>query len=147
VSGTATGADDTGDSATGQEEPEFTLADDDYLIRKIPAVPHIVGPTGKRRISKSAFSASSPSVDPEEGMSTNVERLILAGGGSLEGFAPEFPALGRLKVSDAKALGLTVTFAPLDDDPTHCQVLGVKEGHRKKLLKAATFPRKPADVE
>jgi hypothetical protein len=146
VHATATGAGDAEDGAEGQEEPEFTLSDDDYLIRKIPGVPHIVGPLGNRRISKSAFSASSPAVDPEEGMSTNVERLILREG-AVEDFAPEFPALGRLKVVDVKALGLTVTFAPLDDDPTHCQVLGVKEGHRKKLLRAATFPRKPPDVD
>jgi hypothetical protein len=130
--------------AESQEEP-FVLSDEDYLIRKIPSTPHIVGTPGSRRISKSAFSASSPLVDPEEGMSTNVERLILKNG-SLEDFAPEFPALGRIKVADVKALGLEPKFDPLPDDPTHCQVLGVKEGHRKKLMRAATFPRKPPDV-
>jgi hypothetical protein len=145
VNATATGAEDAENGNEGQEEPAFALSDDDYLIRKIPAVPHIVGPPGKRRVSKSAFSASSLAIDPAEGMSTNVERLILKTC-TVEDFAPDYPALGRLRVSDVKALGLTVNFAPFHDDPTHCQVLGVKEGHRKKLLRAASFPRKPADV-
>ena len=76
--------------AEAHEEPDFALSDDDYLIRKIPSIPHIVGTPGNRRISKSAFSASSPTVDPDEGMSTNVERLILKEG-ALEDFAPDFP--------------------------------------------------------
>ncbi|HYG30603.1 MAG TPA: hypothetical protein VD887_10350 [Allosphingosinicella sp.] len=122
------------------------IADDDYIIRKIPSAHMQPADSGHRRISKSAFSASSASVDPEEGMSVNSEQLLQAAGVDLRQFAPEFPALARLNVGQVRALELTIEHRPIKGDRTHCQVLGVKEKHRKKLLRLAEFPRKPPDV-
>ena len=134
-----------------QHQPDeleiLPISDDDFIIRKVPA-DHI-HPTdgGKRRISKSAFSPSSVAVDPEEGMSTNAVTILSAEAPDLTKFALEFPALARLSVREVRALGLDVEHRPLPNDKSHCQVLGVKEKHRKKLLRAAEFIRKPDDVD
>ena len=86
------------DNENSAEADVVEIGDDDYLIRKIPEIPHMqAGNGGKRRISKSAFSASSAAVDPEEGMSTNSQALLEAEGVDLDTFAPEFPALARLR--------------------------------------------------
>jgi hypothetical protein len=133
----------------GEAETKFVpIEDGDFVIRKIPSVPHMQAvDAGGRRISKSAFSASSASVDTEEGMSVNCERLLQESGLDVASFAPDFPALARLNVGAVRALNLSVEHRPIDGDYSHCQVLGVKEKHRKKLLRIADFPRKPPDVD
>ena len=124
------------------------IEDDDFLIRKIPAVPHMQNADGgRRRISKSAFSASSPAVDPEEGMSTNSKALLESEGVDVAAYAPEFAALALLKVSDLRGLGLTVEHRPMPHDYSHCQVLGVQDKHRKKILRISAPLRKPDDED
>lgn len=127
-----------------EESPLAAISDDDFVIRKIPSTPHFQDtPEGQRRVSKSAFSASSAAVDPEEGMSTSSEQLLQEAGVDLALFAPEYPALAKLHVKAIRDLGLTVEHQPTDDDPAHCQVLGVKDKHRKKLLRLAIPIRSP----
>lgn len=124
------------------------IGDHEFVLRKVPAVPHLQpAGEGKRRISKSAFSASSVSVDSEEGMSVNSQSILEAHGVQPQDFAPEFPVLARFCVGDLRALGLTVEPRPIPGDDSHCQVLGVRDKHRKKLLQLAEFIRKPPDVE
>jgi hypothetical protein len=136
------------DNENSDEAEVVEIDGDDYLIRKIPEVPHMqAGVGGMRRISKSAFSASSPAIDPEEGMSTNSQALLEAQGVDIKSFAPEFPALARLRVSDVRALGLVVVHRQMPGDYSHCQVLGVKSSHRKKLLQISVPIRKPDDVD
>lgn len=141
--------DDPTPADEAQPNPDHVpIADDDFILRKIPSTPHIQAPNGgKRRVSKSAFSASSPAVDPEEGMSTNSEALLAIEGIDASSFAPEFPVLARLRVSDVRGLQLTVEHRPVANDYSHCQVLGIKDKHRKRLLQMAEFIRKPDDVE
>lgn len=79
-------------------------------------------------------------------MSTSCERLLREQGIDIGAYASEFPVLARLNVGSVRALNLTVEHRPVAGDYAHCQVLGVKERHRKKLLHLAEFIRKPADI-
>lgn len=79
-------------------------------------------------------------------MSCNSEGLLMREGADLTMFAPGTPVLARLSVKELRLMGLEVVHRPLDGDYSHCNVLGVKDKTRKKLLKLAEIIRCPPDV-
>lgn len=138
-------SDDAAD-ASGETIPEEPISDDDYVIRRIEEVPHLrPRPDGDRRISAAAFSASSPAIDPEQGMSCN-SQLIHARKADPLTLAPDAPVLARLSVRELRQLNLKVVHRPRPGDDSHCNVLDVKGSHRKKLLQASELIRCPPDV-
>lgn len=132
--------------AAGAEEEEIT--DDDFLLRKIEDAPHLhPKPDGRRRISKAAFSGSSARDDPEQGMSCNSEALLAREEVDCGNFSPETPVLARLSVLELKKIGLEVVHRRLPGNYSHCNVLNVRDKHRKPLHRMAVIVRAPADVD
>ena len=143
----AEGGDPEGEPGAGVAGETEEIGADDYLLRKIEDTPHLLPrEAGGRRISKAAFSPSSVREDPEQGMSCNSEKILKREGLDPAHFAPATPVLARLAVKDLTDLGLQVVHRPLDDDRSHCNVLGVRDTHRKKLLAKCTLLRFPPDV-
>ena len=122
---------------------------DEYVLRYI--VPDWLKPhsslPGWRRLSSAAFSPSSKRYDPYQGMSVDLLQPMLDAGlppTGRKGQAHE--AVVRLLVRDVREIGLQVGSDPLDTNPYHAAVWGVKEGARKRLMKVYEWVEKPDDV-
>ena len=59
--------------------------------------------------------------DPE--ISVDLARLTTESESLARAPSPQF-RLGRLRVGDVRALNLTVTHMPTEDNPSHCVILG-----------------------
>lgn len=57
-----------------------------------------------------------------------------------------YEAIVRLRVQDLRSIGLQVGPDPLDTNPFHAEVWGIKEGARKRLAKLYEWVDKPDDV-
>ena len=126
------------------------ISDDDTVIRNVSEYHiHNISGTDKNRVSKSAFSASSKDNDPEEGMSVDLQSILLENGidPNSSSYAPECNVLMTLTVREIRSeFGLTVVKRPKPDNPAHCSVIGVGENTRKKLLSRASWLRRPSNV-
>jgi hypothetical protein len=130
--------------------PPQPAANDKVVIRRIPAehIKDCNDGSGRRRVSKAAFSASSRKVDPEEGMSVDLWSQLVEDGIDPESaeYAPDAEVLMTLRVSDIEELGLTLVRRPITGNSAHCNVLQIKSSQRNKLLKRAEWLRRPDDV-
>jgi hypothetical protein len=132
---------------TAGAKPNDALADHEFVIRRV--LPGSRRPDGKREISKSQFSPSSPQRDPEEGMSVDLMSNLTSRGidpSDKAQFAPDHEVLMTLKVRDLHDRGMWVVPRPLPTNPAHCNVLGVAKNKRKSILLMAEFLRRPDDV-
>jgi len=99
-------------------------------------------------MSKGAFSASSRSRDPYEGMSVDLLTPLLRDGLTDKGRFDEYPGAAKIRVGDLRLLGLQI--GPDDrgeEDKYHANVWGVTDTLRKRILKLARLTKKPDDVE
>jgi hypothetical protein len=58
----------------------------------------------------------------------------------------KYEGIVRLRVRDVRSIGLKVGPDPLDINPFHAEVWGVKESARKQLAKVYQWVDKPVDV-
>ncbi len=108
------------------------LGEDDGVIRNIPLSQIVYDENIQgRRISSGAFSATSG--DPDNGMSVDLENLIVAAGKAPSANVPEGMGAVRLHVGPVRGVGLKVGSDPDDSNPFHGQVWGVKKPLRSKL--------------
>jgi hypothetical protein len=124
------------------------IADDSFVLRSIP-FEHLksVAAGGGRYLSKAAFSASSKQRDPYEGMSVNAGSLMSAAGVPEEqSRRPGHAGLVKIRAGDLRRLGLQIGTDPLDQNPYHAQVWGVRPSHRNKIKNLAIWVDKPDDV-
>lgn len=132
-------------------EAQDRIPDDDIVIRGV-AARHLIdieNSGGKKRVTKAAFSPSSERDDPERGMSVNLQSKLVEHGLDPQNplYEPGFEVLMSFRVGDLRELGLEVVRRPLPENPSHCNVLGIKGTARKKeLLRLASFVRRPARV-
>jgi hypothetical protein len=129
-------------------KPEDALSEHLIVIRRIPTP--FPDEDGRRRVSKSVFSASSEARDPEKGMSVDLWATLTHLGIDPRDpaqFAPDFQILMSIRVAHLHMHGLWVVPRPLDGLPAHCNVLGVTKTKRKLILQHAEFLRRPEDVE
>ena len=130
------------------------LKDDDTLVRRVTS--HHIVPVGdgRRRISKSAMSASSQEIDPYRGMSVDSLQLLKQIGidPSSTIYHPEAEVILGLCVGDVRKAcpDLKLGRCPIEGvnpNPAHCAVWGLqKESDRKKLLAISSIVRGPTDV-
>jgi hypothetical protein len=129
------------------EKPDDALADDEVVIRRVKASNPRAD--GKREVSKSQFSASSPERDPEEGMSVDLMSNLRARGidpANRAEFATDSEVLMTLGVGELHDQGMWVVPRPRADNLAHCNVLNVTRSKRKAILTMAAFLRRPAGV-
>lgn len=127
---------------------DTTISNDEFVLRYIPDRGFAATLDGKRRLSKGAFSASSPSRDPYEGMSVDLLTPLLRDGYTEVGRGDAFVGVAKLRVGDLRSLGLRI--GPDDKgegDKYHANVWGVTDALRKKVLAVARLTKKPADVD
>lgn len=102
---------------------------------------------GRRRLSRAAFSPSSKRYDPYQGMSVDLLQPMLDAGLPHTGRKSEkHEAVVRLRVQDLRDVGLQVGSDPLDSNPFHAGVWGVREAASKQLMKLYEWVDKPGDV-
>ena len=102
---------------------------------------------GARRLSSAAFSPSSKRYDPYQGMSVDLLQPMLdAGLSPTDRKRDRYEAIVQLRVRDLRSIGLQVGPDPLDTNPFHAAVWGIKEGARKRLMKVYEWVDKPNDV-
>ena len=112
-----------------------TIPDDALLLRSIPAE-WLLSQDGVKIVSKAAFSASGSRRDRYRGMSVSVVDWLVQDGKPLsDALQPDHPAGAVLRAGDLRKLGLDVGPDPQDDNKYHAGVWGVKDSHRKKILK------------
>lgn len=108
---------------------EAGIAGEDTIIRRINPIHHIVWDENrqKHRISPKAYNKSS---GPKEGMSVDIERLIVGAGVNPQEYVttPVFTGSVALRAGDVRALGLWVGYDPIEgvhyvpDNPYHGEV-------------------------
>jgi hypothetical protein len=97
--------------------PPVQIADDDLLYRRLAPSSHI-NPDGT--VASNAFKLHGRP-DPE--ISVDLARVTAESESLARAGRPGF-RLGALRAGDVRALGLTVTHEPTDDNPSHCLIRG-----------------------
>lgn len=102
-----------------QPYDEAEINDEDTIIRRVPAQ-HIVwdenGGQRRRRISSALYAKST---GPQDGMSVDIEALMLKDGVDPPGYvtSDEFPGAVSFSAAQVRALDLTIGYDPIKDDP------------------------------
>lgn len=102
-----------------QPYDEAEIGDEDKIIRRVP-VHHLVwdenGGQRRRRISSALYAKST---EPQQGMSVEVEALMLKDIVDPAGYvtSDEFPGAVAFSAAEIRALDLMVGYDPIKDDP------------------------------
>ena len=131
-------------TAAPHDAPDIAAVD--FVIRRINEKRHLVWDHDRqcRRISSMAFQASS---GYGEGMSVDIEALIVAAGEEPQSFVvdADFAGAVAILVGNVRQLNLLVGYDPLDANPYHGQVWRSPQAgqftrrQRKGLAKAAAW--------
>lgn len=134
---------------------EPAIEPDDLLIRRVNPVQHVVYDSN-RNCERLSSKAMSPSSGPDDGMSVDVEKLIIENGWNPAQFVttPVFTGSVAFQASTARALGLRIGFEPLMNNICHGEVWGAKDrpnyftkGQQTALLKGSHWYVSIPDVE
>lgn len=98
--------------------PPIQIADDDLLYRRLAPPPGHIKSDGT--VASNAFKLHA---QPDPELSVDLARLTTESESLARAARPGF-RLGVLKAGDVRALGLTVTHEPTDDNPAHCLICG-----------------------
>jgi hypothetical protein len=111
--------------------PPVRIADEDLLYRRLAPSGHL-NPDGT--VASNAFKLRGrPDAEP----SVDLARLTTPSESRARAGRPGFQ-LGVLRAGDVRALGLTVTHEPTEDNPSHCLVRGNATGETCKKLAERT---------
>ena len=97
--------------------PPVPIADNDLLYRRLAPSGHL---NSDGTVASNAFKLHSRP-DPEP--SVDLARLTTASESRARAGRPGF-RVGVLRAGDVRALGLTVTHEPTEDNPSHCLIRG-----------------------
>ena len=112
----------------------------DWLVTK-------KAPEGSRRLSTMAFTPSSPEYDRYQSMSLDLLPSMLAAGiDPKDKLGDEYEAAVVLRAGDLRDLELSIGMVPVDGNPHHVSVWGVKARHRKRILRLSRWLSRPVDV-
>lgn len=125
------------DGIVKPHDDRTAIPDDALVIRYIQEQQLHPNLDGTRRLSKGAFSGSSKDRDQYEGMSVDMLSELKKHGVDPATRMPEnHEGAVTLRAGDLRELGLEVGPDPgLHNDPYHASVWGVRDSHRKKILK------------
>lgn len=119
--------------------PRVQIADDDLLYRRLAAAGHF---NSDGTVASNAFKLDGRP-DPEP--SVDLARLTTASESRARAGRPGF-RLGVLRVGDVRALGLTVTHEPTEENPSHCLIRGnTKRESCRQLAENTRVPPMPDD--
>lgn len=102
-----------------QPYDEAEIKDEDTVIRRVPALQIVWDDNGgqrRRRISSAVYEKSS---GPKDGMSVDIEALMLKDDVNPTDYvtSDQFPGAVFFSAAEIRALGLTVGYDPIKDDP------------------------------
>lgn len=108
----------------------------DQIIRRINPQYHVV-PDENRQCMRISSKAYSPSSGQNEGMSIDVERLIIAAGMLPRQYVidPVFTGAVSFSASQVRSLGLWVGLEPISENPFHGQVWSAAFERHNKFTK------------
>lgn len=134
---------DSDGNVTPHDDPD-EIPDESFVIRYIRRDQIVEAEDGTFRPSSASFSGSARERDKYCSMSVEIYDKIVADSVKIEDrFSENHAAAVKIRVRFLRDLGLRVGPDPLETNPYHGGVWGVKRRHRNKIVEGSEWIVKP----